>query len=244
MTLRIVFMGTPDFSVPSLEAIHRAGYDIAMVVTAPDRFAGRGRKLRPPPIKSKAQALGIPIMQPEDVNAPDALTALRRCAPDVVVVVSYGQILKSDCLAIPVHGCINLHPSLLPKYRGAAPIQYALLNGERVTGVTTIFMNERMDAGDIILQREVPIHEDDTAKTLAQRLAIEGAQLLVETLALIADGRAPRIPQDESQATYAPRISKDMARIDWRQSVVRIMNQVRAFNPQPGAYTTWHGRIV
>lgn len=242
--MRIVFMGTPQFSLPTLQALHEAGHEIALVVTAPDKIAGRGHKLQQPPVKQLALKLGLKVFQPKDVNEASSIKRIREAMPDVIVVVAFGQILGSECLSIPLLGCINLHASLLPKYRGAAPIQHALLNGERITGVTTIFMTERMDAGDIILQEPVEICVDDTAGTLSERLSIIGARLTIRTIELLSKGDAPRIPQDESQATYAPKVTKEMARIDWSESAERVCNKIRAFNPQPGAWTTWRGHVV
>ena len=242
--MKIVFMGTPHFSLPTLKAIHEAGHDIALVVTAPDKPAGRGQKITPPPVKEVALELGLDVFQPEDVNSEESIRRIKETGCDVIVVVAYGQILSSECLSIPPLGCINLHASLLPKYRGAAPIQHALLNGEKVTGVTTMFMVEKMDAGDIILQEQVEIEEDDTAGTLSEKLSQVGAKLMLKTLELVSRGEAPRIKQDESMATYAPRITKEMAKIDWSNTCERIRNQVRAFNPQPGAWTTWRGKVV
>ncbi len=242
--MRIVFMGTPQFSLPTLKALHDAGHELVLVVTAPDKPAGRGHKLQQPPVKQLAISLGLEIFQPEDVNEASSIQRIRETDPDVIVVVAFGQILSAECLSIPRLGCINLHASLLPKYRGAAPIQHALLNGERVTGVTTMFMVERMDAGDIILQERVEIEDEDTAGTLSEKLSRVGARLMVKTLELLSRGEAPRIPQDESEATYAPKVTKEMAMIDWSNDAERVRNQVRAFNPHPGAWTTWHGRVV
>lgn len=242
--MRIVFMGTPQFSLPTLRALYDAGYELALVVTAPDKPAGRGHKLQQPPVKQLAISLGLEVFQPENVNEASSIQRIKDANPDVIVVVAFGQILSAECLSIPRLGCINLHASLLPKYRGAAPIQHALLNGERVTGVTTMFMVEKMDAGDIILQERVEIEDDDTAGTLSEKLSHVGAKLMVNTLRLLSKGEAPRIPQDESKATYAPKVTKEMARIDWSKDAEAVRNQVRAFNPHPGAWTTLHGRVV
>ncbi|MCX7778107.1 MAG: methionyl-tRNA formyltransferase [Armatimonadetes bacterium] len=242
--MRVVFMGTPHFSLPTMKALYDAGHDLALVVTAPDKPAGRGHKLQQPPVKQLAISLGLNVFQPEDANETGSIQRIRDVKPDVIVVVAFGQILSSECLSIPPLGCINLHASLLPKYRGAAPIQHALLNGDRVTGVTTMFMVERMDAGDIILQEEVEISDDDTAGTLSEKLSHVGAKLMVKTLELLSMGKAPRIPQDDSKATYAPKVTRDMARIDWSKDAEVVRNQVRAFNPHPGAWTTWSGYVV
>ncbi len=183
-------MGTPEFAVPSLQAVVKSGHEVVLVVTQPDKPAGRGLKLKPPPVKVIAQQMGLPVFQPEKLNVPDSLQVIANAKPDVLVVVAYGRILKEECLAIPPKGCINVHPSLLPKYRGPAPIQHAILNGDEVTGVTTMFMDAGMDTGDIILQREVPIDPEDTAGTLSEKLSVVAADLLVETLKLVEEGKA------------------------------------------------------
>lgn len=242
--MRIVFMGTPRFAVPSLRAVVQAGHEVALVVTAPDKPAGRGFKLTPPPVKLAAQKLMLPVFQPEKLNVPESLRVIEKARPEVLVVVAYGRILREQCLAIPPKGCINVHPSLLPKYRGPAPIQHALLNGDEVTGVTTIFMDAGMDTGDIILQRPVPIDPEDTAGSLSQKLAEVAAELLVETLALIEEKRAPRIPQDHSQATYAPILPPEIAHLNFTEPAVRLRNLICALNPDPGAFAFFRGKRV
>jgi methionyl-tRNA formyltransferase len=236
--MRIAFMGTAELAGPCLEAVARIpGHEVVVVVTQPDRPKGRDLRPAPPPVKVVAQHLGLPVQQPLKIRESAAVDALRAAQPDVIVVVAYGQILPKSVLEIPRLGCINVHTSLLPRWRGAAPIQYAILHGDRETGVTTMYMDERMDMGDIILQRAQLIHADDTGATLHDRLAKLGADLLVETVGLITEGNAPRAKQDETKATYAKKIMKDNGRIDWAKSAVEIERQVRAFSPWPSAYT-------
>ncbi|MGQ9519743.1 MAG: methionyl-tRNA formyltransferase [Candidatus Fervidibacter sp.] len=242
--MRVVFMGTPEFAVPSLQAIVNAGQEVPLVVTQPDKPAGRGLKLTPPPVKVAAQKLGLVVFQPEKLNVPESLEVIAQAKPDVLVVVAYGRILKEQCLAIPPKGCINVHPSLLPKYRGPSPIQHAILNGDEVTGVTTMFMDTGMDTGDIILQRQVPIDPDDTAGTLSKKLSMVAAELLVETLKLVEEERAPRVPQDHSKATYAPTIPPETAHLDFGEPAIRLKNLIRALNPEPGAHAFFRVKRV
>jgi len=242
--MRVVFLGTPQFAVPSLQAVVKSGHEVVLVVTQPDKPAGRGLKLTPPPVKIAAQQMGLKVFQPEKLNEPESLRGIAESRPDVLVVVAYGRILKEQCLAIPPKGCINVHPSLLPKYRGPAPIQHAILNGDEVTGVTTMFMDTGMDTGDIILQREVPIAPDDTAGTLSEKLSMVAAELLVETLDLLERGTAPRRPQDHSQATYAPVLPPEIAHLDFAQPARKLRNLIRALNPEPGAYAFFRGKRV
>ncbi len=236
--LRTIFLGTPEFAVPSLRAL-RDKLELLAVVTQPDRPQGRGRKVAPPPVARLAREMGIPVLQPVKLRDPAVVEALRALRPDVIVTVAYGKIIPPQILSLPPLGCINVHPSLLPKYRGASPIQAALANGERETGVTIMYQSETLDAGDIILQRPVLIAPDDTAQTLEARLAEEGAHALLEALALIADGKVPRRPQDESHATYAGKLTKESGRIDWTQPAIVLVNFIRAMDPWPSAYT-WH----
>jgi methionyl-tRNA formyltransferase len=236
--MRIVFMGTAELACPCLEAVAKVpGHEIVAVVTQPDRPKGRDLKPAPPPVKVTAERLGLPIQQPLKIREPVAVDSLRAIQPDLIVVVAYGQILPKPVLEIPRLGCINVHTSLLPRWRGAAPIQYAILHGDPETGVTTMYMDEHMDTGDIILQRAQLIHAEDTSASLHDRLAKLGADLLAETVGLIAQGKAPRAKQDETRTTYAKKITKDDGRIDWTKSAVEIERQVRAFNPWPGTHT-------
>ncbi len=236
--MRIAFMGTAELAGPCLEAVAKVpGHEVAVVVTQPDRPKGRDLKPAPPPVKVVAERLGLSVQQPLKIREPAAIDALRVARPDLIIVVAYGQILPKSVLEIPRLGCVNAHTSLLPRWRGAAPIQYAILNGDRETGVTTMYMDEQMDTGDIILQRAQLIHADDTSATLHDRLAKLGAVLLTETITLIAEDKAPGAKQDETQATYAKKIAKENGRIKWTQSAIEIERQVRAFNPWPSAYT-------
>ncbi|RLB11850.1 MAG: methionyl-tRNA formyltransferase [Deltaproteobacteria bacterium] len=232
---KIVFMGTPEFALPSLKALLEEDYNLICVVTQPDRPKGRGRKLSPPPVKELAAGYGIPVLQPRDASETDFLSSLKEKSPDLIVVVAYGQILKKELLDIPPLGAINVHPSLLPKYRGPAPIQWAIMNNDPVTGVTIIRMNERMDAGPILLQKEVPILPDETAGSLHDRLAEIGARLLIEAIHAIVSGSIKEIPQDDSKATYTPKIDRSLSVIDWSESASSISARIRALDPWPGA---------
>lgn len=240
---RIVFLGTPEFAVPSLVAL-LAEAEILAVVTQPDRPKGRGQQVSAPPVVALARERGLRLLQPARLRDPQVIQTIAGLGPDVIVTVAYGRIIPPDLLRIPSLGCINLHPSLLPKYRGASPIQRAILNGETETGVTIMYQSEELDAGDIILQRSVPILPEDTAATLEGRLAEVGAQALVEALRLIAAGRAPRRPQDHPQATYVGKLTKDDGRVDWSRPATHIANQVRAMAPWPSAYTRHRGRLL
>ena len=236
--MRIIFMGTAELAVPCLKAVAKMpGHEVVTVVTQPDRPKGRDLKPTPPPVKVAAERLGLLVQQPPKIREPAIIDSLRSLQPDLVIVVAYGQILPKSVLEIPRLGCINVHTSLLPRWRGAAPIQYAILQGDHETGVTTMYMDEHMDTGDIILQRAQMIHADDTSATLHDRLAKLGADLLVETVELIAGGKAPRTKQDETRVTHAKKITKEDGRINWTHSAIEIERQVRAFNPWPGTHT-------
>lgn len=236
--LRVVFMGTPEFAVPSLRAL-AARPDVARILavyTQPDRPAGRGQTVAKPPVKVLAEELKIPVFQPEKLNAPDEKRRLADLLPDIIVVVAYAHFLGRAILNLPRLGCINVHSSLLPKYRGAAPIQYAILNGEKETGVTTMRLVEKMDAGPILLQARVSIPADMTAKVLHDKLSEVGAKVLVETLAKLRDRSLDDIPQDETSATYAKLIKKEDGLVRWNSGGEQIINQIRAFAPWPGTY--------
>ena len=238
-------MGTPEFAVPSLKTLFDEGYTIPLVITQPDRPAGRGRKLTPPPVKVLSEKLGIPVYQPEKVkNNEELKELLEKISPDLIVVAAYGKILPKWLLEIPKHGVINVHASLLPKYRGASPIQSALLAGEEETGVTIMKVTEKLDAGDILSQRRVKIEEKDNAQTLHDKLAREGALLLKETIPPYVSGKLKPVPQNEKEATYCFQIKKEMGKIDWRKGAREIFNMVRAFTPWPSAYTTFRGKLV
>jgi methionyl-tRNA formyltransferase len=235
--LRVVFIGTPDFADASLKALLESRHQIVAVVTQPDRPVGRGLQLCCGPVKCTAEACCIPVMQPERIADSETVSKLRELAPDAIVVVAYGQKIPKSVLEIPKYGCINVHGSLLPEYRGAAPINRAIMDGQDYTGVTTMYMDEGWDTGDMILARRARIGSDMTAGELHDVLAQEGARLLVETLDLIEAGSAPRIPQDHSQATYAPKLTRDDCCIDWSMTAESIRNHVRGLNPYPGAST-------
>jgi methionyl-tRNA formyltransferase len=239
---RAVFMGTPEFAVPTLRRLLQA-YQVVGVVTQPDRPAGRGRKLQPPPVKELALAQGLPVLQPRSLRKdPAAVQAIADLEPDVIVVAAYGLILPQSVLDIPPHGCLNIHASLLPKYRGPAPIPAAILAGDGETGVTIMLMDAGMDTGPIIAQRRTPIHPDDTTASLSARLAELGAELLLEVLPGWLSGELTPQPQDDAQATYCGLIRKEDGGIDWTQPAEFIARQVRAYNPWPGAFTFWRGQ--
>ena len=236
--MKLVFCGTPQFAVPTLERLAAAGFDIQLVVTQPDRPQGRGMELAAPPVKQSALKLGLPVIQPEKIKKNEEFQArLRALDPDAIIVVGYGRIIPSWMLTLPRYGNINVHASLLPKYRGAAPIQWAIANGEKVTGVTTMHLNEGLDTGDILLQQEMAIGDEDTSVTLAPRLAALGAELLVETLHALEDKKIVPTPQDHSQATLAPILTKEDGQIDFNRPATEIFNRLRGFQPWPGAYT-------
>ena len=238
--MRIVFMGTPDFAVPSLEALLKAGHDVIAVYCQPDKPKGRGHKLLPPPVKELALKHNIPVYQPVSLRKPEAIEELRVLQPELIVVAAYGKILPVDVLNIPPRGCINVHGSLLPKYRGAAPIQWAVLNGDAVTGVTIQQMGEGVDTGDMLSKAETAIGENETSGELFDRLMVLGAELLIDTIEKL-DTIVPE-PQDESQATHASMISKEMGAIDWTKPAQAIHTQVRGLNPWPAAFCTVDGK--
>ncbi|MDH7570084.1 MAG: methionyl-tRNA formyltransferase [Armatimonadota bacterium] len=242
--MRVVFMGTPEFAVPSLRALCAAGHDVAGVVSQPNRPRGRAGKADETPVAAAARQLGLQLWQPESVNTPDFLAQLQAVGPEVVVVVAFGQILRKPLLEAPRLGCVNVHASLLPRYRGGSPVQHALLNGDGETGVTTMLMDVGLDTGPILLQQPVPIYPEDDAGTLLQRLSVVGADLLLRTLAGMADGQLQPTPQNDAEATYAPNLGREDARIDWTHSAPRIHNRVRAFSPRPGCWSVLKGREV
>jgi methionyl-tRNA formyltransferase len=240
--MNIVFMGTPDFAVPTLQGLIKSGHNIIAVVTQPDRPKGRGREMLPPPVKIEAEAHKIEALQPEKVREPEFIKRLNEYKPDCIVVAAFGQILPREILSLPRYGCINLHASLLPKYRGAAPINRAIINGEKKTGVTSMFMDEGMDTGDILLQREVEIGENDNAGTLHDELSKMGSDVILETLDGLEKGTIKRIKQDASLATYAPKLKKEDCLIDWNLKAREIVNRIRGLTPAPGAYTFYNGK--
>ncbi len=237
---RIVFMGSPEFALPTLQAL-ADHYPVVGVVTQPDRPAGRGRKLAPPPVKTLAQELGLPVIQPRRLKEPEAMAQLTDWQPDLIVVAAFGQILRRNVLELPPHGCLNVHASLLPRWRGAAPIHAAILHGDSQTGVTIMQMDPGLDTGPILTQRATPITAEDTAGTLSERLARMGADLLIETIPGYLKGEIRPQPQDDALATYAPKLEKTAGELDFTQSVAALERQVRAMHPWPGAYLLWEG---
>jgi methionyl-tRNA formyltransferase len=243
METRIVFMGSPQFALPSLQGL-ADHYRVVGVVTQPDRPAGRGRSLTPPPIKVLAGQLGLPLIQPRRLREPEAMEAIITWEPDLIVVAAFGQILKPEVLDLPPYGCVNVHASLLPRWRGAAPIQAAILNGDKQTGVTIMRMDPGVDTGPILSQRALPIASQDTSASLNERLARLGAELLLETLPDYLRGEITPQPQEDSQATYAPMLKKEDGRLDFSQPAAALARRVRAFNPWPGAFTLWQDQIL
>jgi methionyl-tRNA formyltransferase len=241
--MKLVFCGTPQFAVPSLERLVAAGHDVQLVVTQPDRPQGRGMELAAPPVKQSAMRLGLPMTQPEKIKKNEQFRErLIAIQPDAIIVVGYGRIIPDWMLQLPPYGNINVHASLLPNYRGAAPIQWAIANGESVTGVTTMRIDEGLDTGDILLKRQIPIAPEDTAITLAPRLADLGAELLVETLKQLQQGILKPVPQNDSLATLAPILKKEDGLVDFSRTAAEIHNRLRGFQPWPGAYTHFRGR--
>lgn len=239
--MRVIFMGTPTFALPSFEALRARGEEIIAVVTQPDRPQGRGQALAPPPVKLAALQAGVPVQQPERVRHAEFLEWCRSAAPELIIVVAFGQILPKALLDIPGQGCINVHASLLPRYRGAAPIAWAIIRGETETGITTMQMDAGMDTGPMLLRRSLAIRPDDTAGTLSERLSHLGAQTLNETLDALKAGRLSPTPQDAAHATLAPLLKKDDGRIDWRQPAAAIEALVRGLDPWPGAWADYEG---
>jgi methionyl-tRNA formyltransferase len=239
-----LFLGTPEFAVPSLEALHAAGFAIPAVYTQPDRPKGRGRQLAPPPVKEAALQLGLKVLQPERIRRPEVVDEIRAFAPEIMVVVGYGQIIPRPIIDIPRLGILNVHASLLPKYRGAAPIQWAIAYGESETGVTIMRIDAGLDTGDTLAFARTSIGPEETAPELSRRLAALGAQLLIDTLAAYAHGRLLPVPQDHEAATLAPILTKEDARIDFSQPAATIYNRLRGFTPWPGAHTTFRGATL
>ncbi|WP_028561501.1 methionyl-tRNA formyltransferase [Paenibacillus pinihumi] len=239
--MRIVFMGTPEFAVPSLNLLLDSGYNVVAVVTQPDRPKGRKKTLTPPPVKEAALERGLPVLQPERMRRPEAVAEVAAYKPDLIVTAAYGQILPVGVLELPRLGCINVHGSLLPKYRGGAPIQRSIINGEAVTGVTIMYMAEGLDTGDMISRVEVPIEPEDTSGTLFAKLSTAGAELLGRTLPSLIDGTAVAVPQNDAEATYAPNLSREDEQIDWSRSARQVYNQVRGLSPMAGAFTFLQG---
>jgi len=242
--MRLVFLGTPAFAVPTLESMVAAGYDVPLVVTQPDRPRGRGQNPAPPPVKEAALRLGLPVYQPERIRRPEALDQLRGLGADGMVVVGYGQIIPQAVIDLAPLGIVNVHASLLPKYRGAGPVQWAIILGETRTGVTTMRIDAGLDTGDMLLKAETDIGPGENAIDLGKRLAVMGADLLVQTMAGLAAGTITPEPQDPAQATLAPMLKKEDGLIDWTPSAQAIHNRVRGLQPWPGAYTTFRGQTL
>jgi methionyl-tRNA formyltransferase len=240
--MTLIFCGTPQFAVPTLERLIGEKHDIELVMTNPDEPSGRGYEVKPSPVKRAALKAGLEVFQPLKLKEESTAGFLSKFRPDVIVVVAYGHILPRWMIELPKHGCINLHASLLPKYRGAAPIQWAIIRGESVTGVTTMKIDEGLDTGDILLKREVPIQDEDTTETLSERLSGVGADLMVETLPKLIRAEIQRQPQDHAQATFAPILKKEDGRIDWKLGAEEIGWRVRGLRPWPGAYTSFRSK--
>lgn len=241
--MKVLFMGTPDFAVPVLEALVEK-HNVTAVISQPDKPKGRGKKMKPTPVKEAAEKYGIPVYQPEKIKDEKFVELLKGIDADIFVVVAYGQILSQEILDIPKYGCINVHGSLLPKYRGAAPIQWSVINGEKETGVTIMYMVKALDSGDMILKRKMEITDDDTYETLHNRMSYVGADALIEAIELIEKGDVNAEKQEDSLATTAPMIKKDMGKIHWSRNSEEIRNKIRGFNPVPGAYTEYEGEIL
>ncbi len=242
--MRLVYMGTPQFAVPPLRALAEAGHRIEGVVARTDKPAGRGRTLSSPPVKTAATELGLPVHQPKRVRDPLFIEELRKINPEAIVVAAYGQILPKEILTLPKYGCINIHASLLPAYRGAAPINWAIIRGETQSGITIMQMDEGMDTGGVLMQGSVPIDPKDTAAALAEKLSLLGAGLIVKTLPLVETGELRPSVQDDSKATLAPILKKEDGLIDWTLPAAEIHNRVRGLSPWPGAYTFLEGKLV
>src|SRR5512143_3911737 len=240
---KVVFMGSPDFSLPTLRALIDA-YQVVGVVTQPDRASGRGRELKPPPVKLLTQELGIPVIQPEKLRQPEAMEQLRLWNPDLIVVAAFGQILKKDVLYLPRFGCINVHASLLPRWRGAAPINAAILHGDQETGITIMKMDVGLDTGPILSQKPIRLAPDDTAGAVFERLSHLGADLLIETLPDYLSGKIQPVPQTEDGATYAPMLKKEEGRLDFDRPAGELERRIRAFNPWPGAFMDFDGALL
>jgi len=242
--LRIVFMGTPAFACPTLQMLIDRGEEVVAVVTQPDRPKGRGQQLLPPPVKELAEKSGIPVLQPVKVRVPEVIDQIRELRPDLIVVVAFGQILPQSLLDIPPHGSINIHASLLPAYRGAAPLNWCIINGETETGITTMVMDAGLDTGDMLVKRKITIDPEEDAQSLHDRLMALGAATMAETLDLLEAGRLVREKQDNSHTSYAPMLKKEHGRLDWTKTPQAIKNLVRGVTPWPGAYTYLDGKLL
>lgn len=242
--MKVIFMGTPDFSVGTLEALVEAGHEVVLAVTQPDKPKGRGKEMQFTPVKECALKHQIPVFQPRKVREPECVEELRKYNADIMVVVAFGQILPKEILEMTPYGCVNVHASLLPKYRGSAPIQWAIIDGEEVTGVTTMQMDEGIDTGDMLLKTEIPIDPKETGGSLFEKLADAGAKLCVETLKALQEKTVTPIPQGETTTAYAKMIKKELGDIDWTKSGVEIERLIRGLTPWPSAYTNWNGKVM
>ena len=242
--MKIIFMGTPDFSVGTLRELAKAGHEIAGVISQPDKPKGRGKNLQPTPVKEAAMELGLPVYQPQKVRDPEFIQVMKELNPDVIVVVAFGQIIPKEILHMPKYGCINVHASLLPAYRGAAPIQWAVINGDKVSGVTTMQMAEGLDTGDMLLKAETVIEKEDTAETIHDRLSEMGKDLLLETLEKVEKGEIVPQKQDDSLSCYAKMLKKDMGKIDMNWDAAKVERYIRGMNSWPSAYTTFRGKTL
>lgn len=242
--MRIIYMGTPDFAVPTLEALIQSKHEVIAVITQPDKPKGRGKAMQFPPVKEKALEYGIPVYQPVKVREPSFIEQMKGWEPDAIIVAAFGQILPKTVLDLPRYGCINVHASLLPKYRGAAPIQWAIINGEKETGITTMFMDIGLDTGDMLKKAVVPIEEKETGESLHDKLAALGGPLILETLEELENGTAVRTKQDDAQSCYAKMLTKSLGDIDWSQSAVQIERLIRGLNAWPSAYTKWEDKTL
>lgn len=240
--MKIVFMGTPDFAVGALEALLRAEHEIVLVVTQPDKPKGRSGQLQAPPVKECALAHGIPVFQPEKIKRPENVEELRKIKADVFVVAAFGQILSQEILDMPKYGCLNIHASLLPKYRGASPIQHVIIDGEEKTGITIMQMNAGLDTGDILYQRDIPISDTDTYQSLERALMQLGGEAITEALPLLEAGKLTAVPQEEGKSCYAPLIRKEMGRLDFTKDAFALDHQIRGMNPWPSAFTFLRGK--
>ena len=242
--MKVIFMGTPDFSVGTLEALVEAGHEVVLAVTQPDKPKGRGGKMQYTPVKEAALARDIPVYQPKKIREPECIEELKKYNADIMVVIAFGQILPKEILQMTPYGCINVHASLLPKYRGAAPIQWAVIDGEKFSGVTTMQMNEGLDTGDMILKTEIPLDPKETGGSLHDKLAEAGAKLCVETLKCLEDKTATWEPQGESTTAYAKMLDKNLGNINWNDPAVQIERLIRGLNPWPSAYTHWNDKVI
>lgn len=242
--MRIIFMGTPDFSVPALVALKEAGHEILGVVTQPDKPKGRGKEVQMTPVKEKALEYNLQVYQPVKARDPEFVKILSDMAPDLIVVIAFGQLLPKTILDIPPYGCVNIHASLLPKYRGASPIQYAVINGEKESGVTIMMMAESLDTGDMLDQEAIALEEKETFGSLHDKLSGIGSRLILKTIDKLEEGTAVRTPQDDSRTCYVGMIKKSMGDIDWSMDAVSIERLIRGLNPWPSAYTTWNGKVM